>query len=253
MDFVVVIPARYGSTRLPRKPLLDVAGKPLIQHVYERGLASNAREVIIATDDERIKEVAESFGAKVCMTSAEHQSGTDRIAEVVSLQGYKPEQIIVNLQGDEPLIPLSLLHQVAENLHQHPLASISTLCEPIESMGELFNSNVVKVVSDAKGYAMYFSRAPIPWERDGEMAWSKEGALMQRPHFRHIGLYAYRAAFLAEYTSLSACDLEDAEALEQLRAMWHGYKIHIETAVEQSVIGVDTKEDLAKVRSLLGG
>ncbi len=253
MDFVVVIPARYGSTRLPRKPLLDLAGKPLIQHVYERGVSSAAREVIIATDDERIRDVAQSFGARVCMTSSSHQSGTDRIAEVVAIRGYEPEQIIVNLQGDEPLMPLSLLHQVAQNLHHHPQASIATLCEPISTVEELFNSNIVKVVFDAQGYAMYFSRAPIPWERDADIKWDQKGILAGGEHFRHIGLYAYRASFLTAYTSLSHCKLEALEALEQLRAMWHGHKIHIDKAVDRSMAGVDTEEDLMNMRAVLRG
>ncbi len=253
MDFVVVIPARYGSTRLPRKPLLDLAGKPLIQHVYERGVSSAAREVVIATDDERIRDVAQSFGAKVCMTSPTHESGTDRIAEVVAMQGYEPEQIIVNLQGDEPLMPLSLLYQVAQNLHHHPQASIATLCEPISSVAELFNSNIVKVVFDEQGYAMYFSRAPIPWERDADMKWDQKGILAGEAHFRHIGLYAYRASFLTAYTSLANCKLEGLEALEQLRAMWHGYKIHVDKAVEPSMAGIDTQEDLMNARAVLSG
>ena len=248
MEFVVVIPARYASTRLPGKPLLDIAGKPLIQHVYERGVASNASDVIIATDDVRIQEVATSFGAKVCMTSSEHPSGTDRIAEVVKKQGYGPEQIIVNLQGDEPLIPLGLLHQVANNLYDNPQASMATLCEQITSPQDLFNPNIVKVITDQKGNALYFSRAPIPWERDAGEEWGKANCSMQTLHYRHIGLYAYRVSFLNEYTTWSACELEQTEALEQLRAMWYGHKIHVAEAVEPSVIGVDTEEDLNQVR-----
>ena len=251
MDFVVVIPARFASTRLPGKPLLDIAGKTLIQHVYERGLACDAQEVIIATDDERIRDVALGFGAQVCMTSPTHQSGTDRIAEVVKQRGYGDEQIIVNLQGDEPLIPLTLLHQVAENLHEHACASIATLCEEIENPLDVFNPNLVKVVTDKKGYALYFSRAPLPWERDGGAEWGKTQLAVKLPHYRHIGLYAYRARFLNEYTTWSACGLEQAEALEQLRALWHGHKIHVAKAVAPSVIGVDTQADLDKVRMLL--
>jgi 3-deoxy-manno-octulosonate cytidylyltransferase (CMP-KDO synthetase) len=248
---VVVIPARFASTRLPGKPLLDIAGKPLIQHVYERGLASAAREVIIATDDARIQQAANGFGATVCMTSSAHQSGTDRIAEVIEQRGYSSDQIIVNLQGDEPLIPLALLHQVAGNLHNHPQASIATLCERIESAHDLFNPNVVKVVMDRNGYAMYFSRAPIPWEREGGMDWGGGNRTMNTSHFRHIGLYAYRVGFLHEYTTWSTCELEQTEALEQLRAMWQGHKIHVDEASEPSVIGVDTEEDLQKARAII--
>lgn len=250
MGFVVVIPARFASTRLPGKPLVDIGGKPLIQHVYERGVASQADEVIIATDDARIYDVAISFGASVCMTSADHPSGTDRIAEVVQQRGYAEDQIVVNLQGDEPLIPLSLLHQVSNNLHQHPQASMATLCESINEASELFNPNAVKVVMDRNGYAMYFSRAPIAWERAGGSDWAKQAQVMNAAHYRHIGLYAYRVGFLNEYTTWSACELEQVEALEQLRAMWYGHKIHVDVAVESSPIGVDTEEDLQHVRAL---
>lgn len=251
MDFVVVIPARFASTRLPGKPLLDIGGKPLIQHVYERGIACKAREVIIATDDLRIRDVAESFGAEVCMTEVSHQSGTDRIAEVVRQRGYDDGQIIVNLQGDEPLIPLSLLHQVAKNLHAHPDASIATLCEEIENENDVFNPNIVKVVTDKQGFALYFSRAPIPWEREGGQDWGKSQFSINVAHHRHIGLYAYRARFLREYTTWPPCELESTEALEQLRALWNGHKIHVAMALEPSVIGVDTQADLDKVRQHL--
>lgn len=251
MDFVVIIPARYASTRLPGKPLLDVAGKPLIQHVYERGLSSGAREVIIATDDERIQQASLAFGASVCMTSSSHQSGTDRIAEVVAKQGYSSDQIIVNLQGDEPLIPISLLLQVANSLHQHSQASMATLCEPIATTQELFNPNVVKVVMDKLGYALYFSRAPIPWERDGGASWGADDLTMEKPHYRHIGMYAYRASFLSEYSSWDACEVEISEALEQLRALWHGHRIHVDIAQEKNPVGVDTPEDLEEARAIL--
>ncbi len=250
--FRVIIPARHASSRLPGKPLLDIGGKPMIQHVYERALESGAAEVVVATDDERIRSVAEGFGAYVCMTATHHPSGTDRLAEVARLMGYADDQIIVNLQGDEPLMPPALIHQVAENLQLHAQADIATLCERIKTAGELFDPHLVKVVMDQQGYALYFSRAAIPWDRDAFIATT--GELPARSeHYRHIGLYAYRAAFLQDYAQWPPCVLEQTESLEQLRALWQGRRIHVAEALEPPGVGVDTEEDLLRVRQILGG
>lgn len=251
-DFTVVIPARFGSSRLPGKPLADIAGKPMIQHVYERALQSDARRVIIATDDERIVKVAESFGADTCMTLAGHPSGTDRLQEVASVYRMQDDDIIVNVQGDEPLIPASVINQVAENLHNAPAAGAATLANPLNSIDDVFNPNVVKVVSDAEGYALYFSRASIPWARDAFAQTTKE--LPVADCFRrHIGIYAYRVDLLNRYVSWGVSPIEQVESLEQLRLMWNGYRIHVADAVETPPHGVDTEADLEAVRRILSG
>lgn len=241
----IVIPARYGSTRLPGKPLADIAGKPLIERVYERARLSGAQSIIIATDDERVRLAAEGFGAEVCMTSAEHPSGTDRLGEVIASTGIAPHEIVVNLQGDEPLMPPSLIRRVAEKLAEHPDAVMSTACHPITDGESFTNPNVVKVVCDAAGYASYFSRAPIPWPRT-RMA---DGSHEPIQAFRHIGLYAYRAGFVARYCSWPTCPTERAEQLEQLRVLWHGERIVVCRAEEAPPTGVDTPEDLERVRA----
>ncbi len=253
MIFCVVIPARYASSRLPGKPLLDIAGKPMIQHVYERAVQSGATEVVIATDDERIRQVAADFGALVCMTAAHHPTGTDRLAEVARLRGYTSQHIIVNLQGDEPLMPPALIRQVAENLQSHPQASAATLCERITSSAELFDPHLVKVVMDKQSYALYFSRAPIPWDRDafGQTPDAANGLPARSEHYRHIGLYAYRAEFLQDYVQWPPCIIEQTESLEQLRILWNGHTLHVAEALENPGIGVDTAEDLARVQQLL--
>lgn len=250
MKFTVVIPARFASTRLPGKPLLDIAGKPMIQHVYERAVESGAERVIIATDEPKIETAARGFGAQVCMTAAHHRSGTERLSEVVQKLALGADEIIVNLQGDEPLMPPVLVHQVAQNLNDYRDASVATLAEPIHSADELFDPNVVKVVGDAKGYALYFSRAPIPWNRDA-FAQSRTELPSGSRHLRHIGLYAYRAGFINEYVGWPACALEEAESLEQLRVLWHGHRIHVDVAKAATVAGVDTPKDLERVRQLL--
>jgi 3-deoxy-manno-octulosonate cytidylyltransferase (CMP-KDO synthetase) len=250
MSFKIIIPARYASSRLPGKPLLDIAGKPKIQHVYERATESQAIDIIIATDDERIKHAAESFGAKVCMTKANHPSGTDRLAEVAKLYGFEDSDIILNVQGDEPCLPAQLINQVAADLTEHPAADMATLYSPIKQEKQLFDPNVVKVVTDQKGYALSFSRAPIPWLRDYFL---QDKVLPDElPHKRHIGLYGYRASFLNQYAELTPCDIELAESLEQLRALYHGKKIHLTKAEIEPGHGVDTTEDLILARSLLG-
>jgi 3-deoxy-manno-octulosonate cytidylyltransferase (CMP-KDO synthetase) len=249
MSFKIIIPARYASTRLPGKPLLDIAGKPMIQHVYERARESLASEVIIATDDERIEQAAKAFGADVCMTRSAHISGTDRLAEVAAHRSFADHDIIINVQGDEPCLPASLINQVAEDLAQHTDADIATLYANITEENQVFDPNTVKVVMDSKGYALYFSRAPIPWMRDH---FDKESALPPiLPHYRHIGLYGYRASFLKHYAELSPCILEQEESLEQLRALFHGKKIHLTAAKIDPGHGVDTEQDLNAVRQLL--
>jgi len=248
MGYIVVIPARLGSQRLPRKPLLDIAGKPLIQHVYERGLACGAEDVYIATDHQEIADVAHSFGAKVIMTSTEHLSGTDRLAEVVNQCAFDDTQIVVNLQGDEPLMPVAPLRQVAANLALHPNASVATLCEPITCVESLLNPNIVKVVYDHEGYALYFSRAAIPWDRAEFDSWP-QSLSSKIQHFRHVGLYAYRAGFLKEYSQWTSCALEKTEALEQLRVLWHGGRIHVAVSETDIPAGVDTEADLLRVRT----
>ncbi len=247
MSFSVIIPARYASTRLLGKALLDIAGKPMIQRVWEKAGESSASSVIIATDDKRIAEVATSFGAQVCMTSDRHPSGTDRLAQVASDLGMPPDHIVVNVQGDEPLIPPDVIDQVAENLQRNQQASIATLCEEIEANEEIHNPNAVKVVFDVNGMALYFSRAAIPWARDEFAA-----DLSQRPNqgswFRHIGIYAYRVGFLERFVGWNPAPLELLEQLEQLRALYNGETIHVEEVSQTVPAGVDTQEDLEKVR-----
>lgn len=249
--FRVVIPARYASARLPGKPLLDIAGKPMIQHVYERAQLSGAEQVVIATDDERIETAAKRFGADVVLTSPEHRSGTDRLAEVAAHRGFAAGDIIVNVQGDEPLIPPALIRQVAVALEAHRDASVATVCADIRTAAELFDPHVVKVVLDRDGYALYFSRAVIPWDRDAFSVTTEELPPAAR-HYRHIGLYAYRCGFLRQYVEWPACEIERMESLEQLRALWHGHRIHVSKAVEVPERGVDTEADLQEIRHRLG-
>ncbi len=250
-EFTVVIPARYDSTRLPGKPLLDIGGKPMIQHVFERAQESGAANIVIATDDYRVADAVEHFGGTVCMTARDHESGTERLSEVITKLQLDDDAVVVNLQGDEPLMPPRLVQQVAENLALYTEASMSTLAEPIESAAELFDSNAVKVVMDESGYALYFSRAAIPWHRD-EFANNKDSLPKGVAYYRHIGLYAYRARFIQEYVSWPACALEQIESLEQLRVLWHGRKIHVAQAAESATGGVDTPADLARVKAILG-
>jgi len=240
----IIIPARYDSTRLPGKPLADVAGKPLIQRVYECAAKACAAAITIATDDERIRQAAEKFGARVCMTSPQHRSGTDRLAEVIEKQDIGADEIVVNLQGDEPLMPPELIREVAGKLAARKDAMVATACHAIHDRELLVNPNVVKVVCDTKGYALYFSRAAIPWPR--EVMAGKSGVAIQA--YRHIGLYAYRAGFVRRYASWPPCPPEEAEQLEQLRVLWHGERIVVHEAREMPEAGVDTPEDLERVR-----
>jgi 3-deoxy-manno-octulosonate cytidylyltransferase (CMP-KDO synthetase) len=247
--FWAVIPARYASTRLPGKPLAEIAGQPMIRHVHERAVESGAARVIIATDDQRVFQAARDFGAEVLMTADSHRSGSDRLAEVIERLAPAPETIVVNVQGDEPLLPPALIRQAAEALAAHPQASVATLCEPLRSREEVFNPNIVKAVRDGQGFALYFSRAPIPWLRDtfaGDAT-----ALPADTHVRHIGLYAYRAAFVSAFPRLPPCPLEQQESLEQLRVLYHGGKIYLALACAPPGPGVDTPEDLARVRAIV--
>jgi len=248
--FTVVIPARLRSTRLPGKPLLLIAGKPMVQHVWEQARKSGASRVVIATDDAGIYQACQAFGAEVLMTREDHESGTDRLAEVAAQLGLAPDAIVVNVQGDEPLIPSIIIDQVAANLAAHPEAGIATLAEPIEDVTAVFNPNAVKVVSDCNGLALSFSRAPLPWARD-VFAKSRDTLPEGVPYRRHIGMYAYRAGFLHDFVSWGPCWLEQTESLEQLRALWHGVRIHVADAIEAPPVGVDTPEDLERVRRLL--
>lgn len=248
--FTVVIPSRFASTRLPGKPLQMIAGKPMIQHVWEQACKSSAQRVVVATDDARIVEACKAFGAEVVLTREDHNSGTDRLAEVATQLDLAADAIVVNVQGDEPMIPPALIDQVAANLAAHPEARMSTLAEPIEDVETLFNTNVVKVVSDLNGLALTFSRATLPWARD-DFARSREQLPAGVPYRRHIGIYAYRAGFLHDFVSWGPCWLENTECLEQLRALWHGVRIHVDDAVQAPPAGVDTAEDLERVRRLL--
>ncbi|MCX7079490.1 MAG: 3-deoxy-manno-octulosonate cytidylyltransferase [Pseudomonas sp.] len=248
--FTVVIPSRYASTRLPGKPLQLIAGKPMIQHVWEQACKSSAQRVVVATDDVRIVDACKAFGAEVVLTREDHNSGTDRLAEVATQLGLAADAIVVNVQGDEPMIPPAVIDQVAANLAAHPEARMSTLAEPIEDVETLFNPNVVKVVSDLNGLALTFSRATLPWARD-DFAKNREQLPAGVPYRRHIGIYAYRAGFLHDFVSWGPCWLENTECLEQLRALWHGVRIHVGDAVEALPAGVDTAQDLERVRRLL--
>ena len=241
MTFSVVIPARYAASRLPGKPLLDIAGKPMIQRTFEQAQASAATAVYIATDDERIKTVAEGFGARVCMTSAEHRSGTDRLQEAAAQLQFADEHIVVNVQADEPLIPPAAINQVADNLATHAAAGIATLCEAIDSQEQIDDPNVVKVVIDNLGHALYFSRSAIPWQ----------GSASARNCFRHIGIYAYRVSTLNRFVRWPASALEIQEKLEQLRALSNGVKVQVALCEQAIPPGVDTEHDLEAVRSFL--
>jgi 3-deoxy-manno-octulosonate cytidylyltransferase (CMP-KDO synthetase) len=248
--FKVVIPARYGSTRLPGKPLLNIAGKPMIAHVCDRAHEADADETIVATDDERIFQAVNDLGFKAVMTRADHQSGTERIAEVARLCGWAEDEVIVNLQGDEPLIPPAYIRNVARALAGQQQAGIATLAARIADPEEIFNPNAVKVVLNKAGYALYFSRAPIPWERDAftRAGGTPSGAL---PYLRHIGMYAYTVDFLNRYCLWEASMLESVESLEQLRILWHGEAIRVEIVDKTPAAGVDTQEDLMRVEQVL--
>ena len=241
MPFSVIIPARYNASRLPGKPLLDLAGKSMLQRTYENAKESTAQDVYIATDDERIKKVSESFGAKVFMTSINHKSGTDRIQEVAAKLKLSEDQIIVNVQADEPLLPSTVIDQVFRNLNKRPEAGMATVCEVITVQPEIEDPHAVKVVIDDEGYALYFSRATIPYQASASA----------RNCYRHIGIYAYRLAVLNQFVEWPAADLEVSEKLEQLRALSKGVKVHVEVSAEHVPAGIDTERDLQAVRNYL--
>ncbi len=249
--FKVAIPARYASTRLPGKPLLPIAGKPMIAHVCEKALQAGAEEVVVATDDERIRQTVSDLGIRAVMTRADHQSGTERIAEVVELCSWHDHEIIVNLQGDEPLIPPELIKDLAEVLASQSQAGIATLATNIIDHEEIFNPNAVKVVLDKDGYALYFSRASIPWDREGFADPGRKASGLM-PYYRHIGMYAYTAGFLRRYCQWQASALEKVESLEQLRILWQGEKIKVKVINKTPAAGVDTPEDLLRIERLLG-
>ncbi len=253
--FTVIIPARFASQRLPGKPLLDIAGKPMIEHVWQRAMASGAARVLIATDNRQIATVARGFGADVVMTREDHVNGTSRLTEVVDKLGLEDDACIVNVQGDEPLLPSSMIDRVAASLQGDDSAAMATLAEPIADQPTLMRSSVVKVVCSQQGRALYFSRAPIPWDRDRfdlqATGQSQDDQALGNGWFRHIGIYAYRTAFLRDYQNLPVAPIEALEQLEQLRALYHGYAISVAVATEQYPAGVDTHEDLARVRQLL--
>lgn len=243
-EFLVVIPARLGSTRLPRKPLADIGGKPMVIRVAERAQQSLAQSVVVATDSPEIQAVCDEHRIECLLTSPDHSTGTDRIAEVAQLLKLPSNTLVVNVQGDEPLIPPVLINEVAQTLANHPACAISTIAVPIVDATEITNPNVVKVVLNRAGEAMYFSRASIPFVRDPDLS-------KTLTHLRHLGIYAYRADFLQAYTRLDPAPPEQAEALEQLRALWNGYRIAVHTAAEAPPAGVDTPEDLERVRLIL--
>jgi 3-deoxy-manno-octulosonate cytidylyltransferase (CMP-KDO synthetase) len=249
LAFIVLIPARYASTRLPGKPLADVAGKPLVIRVAERARASGAQRIVIATDDERISAAALVHGVDAVLTRSDHLTGTDRLAEAAAALELADDALVVNVQGDEPLLEPALIRGVAEELQMHPDAAIATACHPIEDPAEAFNPNVVKVVLDRSGFALYFSRATVPWARDAFAA-GRNALPPGLPLYRHYGLYAYRVGFLRRYPELLPAPIERFEALEQLRALWHGYRIAVRITTGTPAPGVDTQEDLERVRTL---
>ena len=246
--FTVIVPARLASTRLPHKPLADIHGLPMVVRVAQRAALSNASQVVVAADSIEIVQACQAHGVRAMLTQVDHPSGSDRLAEASALLGLKPHDVVVNVQGDEPLINPELINQVAELLVQRPSASMSTAAHEIHELAEFTNPNVVKVVIDQSQLALYFSRAPIPWWRDGFAKGLQ--SLPQPAPLRHIGIYAYRVGFLQSFPNLPPAPIETGEALEQLRALWHGYKIAVHITPEAPGPGVDTPEDLERVRAL---
>ena len=246
--YTVIVPARLASTRLPHKPLADIHGLPMVVRVAQRAALSNASQVVVAADSIEIVQACQAHGVHAILTQVDHPSGSDRLAEASALLGLKPHDVVVNVQGDEPLINPELINQVAELLVQRPSASMSTAAHEIHELAEFTNPNVVKVVIDQSQLALYFSRAPIPWWRDGFAKGIQ--TLPQPAPLRHIGIYAYRAGFLQSFPTLQAAPIETGEALEQLRALWHGHKIAVHITPDVPGPGVDTPEDLERVRAL---
>ena len=246
--FTVIVPARLASTRLPRKPLADIHGMPMVVRVAQRAALSNATQVVVAADSIEIVQACQAHGVRAMLTQVDHPSGSDRLAEASALLGLSPNDVVVNVQGDEPLINPELINQVAELLVQRPTASMSTAAHEIHDLAEFTNPNVVKVVIDQAQLALYFSRAPIPWWRDGFVKGIQ--CLPQPAPLRHIGIYAYRVGFLQSFPTLQAAPIETGEALEQLRALWHGHKIAVHITPDVPGPGVDTPDDLERVRAL---
>lgn len=249
MSFVAIIPARFASTRLPAKPLVDIQGKPMVVHMMECARKSGANQVIVATDHLDVALAVTEAGGEVCMTRTDHQSGTERLAEVIEKYHFADDTIIVNVQVDEPMIPAHIIRQVAGSLVKAE-ADMVTLAVSINKKEEAFNPTVVKVVTDAHGYALYFSRATIPWDRDHYAQLCKQ---INETLLRHIGIYAYRANFIRRYVAWEPCPLEQIEMLEQLRVLWYGEKIYVNVAESILSIGVDTLEDLEHVRTIMQG
>ena len=250
MSFRIVIPARYASTRLPGKPLADICGKPMIAHVIEQAQKSNAEEIIVATDSKNIVEAVSSLNVRVCLTRENHQSGTERLSEVIEQLGFHDDQILINLQGDEPMMPPVCLNQVAEALEQENRLKMATLCTPLSDIDELFDPHTIKVVRDINHYALYFTRAAIPWSRDC-FNQSPRNLPNNQQYQRHIGLYGYRAGFIKQYLQWPSSDIEKTESLEQLRVLYYGEKIKVITAQTPPGPGIDTQDDLNRVRELL--
>ena len=250
MSFTVLIPARLGSTRLPNKPLADIGGAPMVVRVAQRAMQSTAARTVVATDSPEVIEKCTLFGVSAVLTRADHASGSDRLAEACSLLGLDDKDIVVNVQGDEPLINPTLIDAVAHLLNERPDCAMSTAAYPIDQLADFLNPNVVKVVLDARDTALYFSRAPIPAARDfaGE-AWWKAGSELPKP-LRHVGIYGYRVGFLRQFPGLPQAPMEQLESLEQLRALWHGHRICVHISDEAASLGVDTPEDLNRARKL---
>jgi 3-deoxy-manno-octulosonate cytidylyltransferase (CMP-KDO synthetase) len=249
MGFSVLIPARLASTRLPGKPLADIGGLPMVVRVARRAAEAGADQVVVAGDDERIVQACAAHGVRALLTRSDHASGSDRLAEACALLGLDGAQVVVNVQGDEPLIDAELVRQCADLLLQRQDCVMSTAAHPIDNLRDYLDPNIVKVVLDAQGLALCFSRAPIPWRRDGGTA-GRPALPQDPPPLRHVGLYAYRASFLRSFPALPAAAIERTEALEQLRALWHGYSIAVHVSAHAPGTGVDTPEDLERVRAL---
>jgi 3-deoxy-manno-octulosonate cytidylyltransferase (CMP-KDO synthetase) len=248
MGFCVLIPARLASTRLPNKPLADIGGQPMVVRVAQRASASSAQRVVVAADNSAIVQACQDHGVEAILTRSDHASGSDRLAEACELLGLAGQDVVVNVQGDEPLIDPALIDSVADKLQAHSEASMSTAAHPIESVADFTNPNVVKVVLDSGGFALYFSRAPVPWWRDA-FATGVQDLPQPRP-LRHVGIYGYRADFLRLFPRLPQAPIELAEALEQLRALWHGHRIAVQVTATAPGAGVDTPEDLERVRAM---
>ena len=251
MDFHIIIPARYESQRLPGKVLMDIAGKPMVQHVYEKALDAGAESVVIATESDRVAEVAESFGAKVCMTSSIHRTGTERLSEAVEALEFENDEVVIGLQADEPFIDVPVIRMLVEDLETYSNIKVASVCEPITDAQELFDRGVVKVVLNRRGHAVYFSRAVIPWDRDSFTEDGQLPTVVKGNYYRHVGLYGYRVGFLKDYMEWGVCSLESVEMLEQLRILWNGGRIYMRVLNKKIPLGVNTELDLERVRGII--